>query len=83
MKDDKHSHLVLGLVILSSPCNRPFENQASYVVSPLLAEGHALREAVRLCAREEMKKVCFESDSAQLLKAINIGVCITEWFLIL
>ncbi|KAG2263965.1 hypothetical protein Bca4012_079855 [Brassica carinata] len=40
----------LGWVVLSSPCNIPHKNHLEFVASPLMAEGLALREAVRSCA---------------------------------
>ncbi|CAN6913437.1 unnamed protein product, partial [Brassica oleracea] len=40
----------LGWVVLSSPCNIPHKKHLEFVASPLMAEGLALREAVRSCA---------------------------------
>ncbi|CAN6878615.1 unnamed protein product [Brassica oleracea var. botrytis] len=40
----------LGWVVLSSPCDIPHKNHLEFVASPLMAEGLALREAVRSCA---------------------------------
>ncbi|KAL0700055.1 hypothetical protein Bca4012_056177 [Brassica carinata] len=45
-----------------------------------MAEGLALREAVRSCALEEMENVWFESDSVQLIKAINDRNCLPELY---
>ncbi|KAF3516682.1 hypothetical protein DY000_02062106 [Brassica cretica] len=38
----------LGWVVFSSPCFIPHKKHMDYVTSPLMAEGLALREAVRL-----------------------------------
>lgn len=43
----------------------------SYICSPLIAEGLALRDAVAACLALGLKEVKFESDSDQLIKAIN------------
>ncbi|KAF2586801.1 hypothetical protein F2Q70_00033842 [Brassica cretica] len=61
----------LGWVILSSPTNRSERKYQEFVASPLMAEALALREAVRTCNLNAMEAVSFESDSAQLIKAIN------------
>lgn len=61
----------LGWVILSSPTNRSERKYQEFVASPFMAEALALREAVRTCNLNAMEAVSFESDSAQLIKAIN------------
>ncbi|KAF3553949.1 hypothetical protein F2Q69_00015637 [Brassica cretica] len=43
----------------------------SFIPSPLVAEGLALRDAVAACQAQGRKAVRFESDSAQLIKFIN------------
>ncbi|KAG5408630.1 hypothetical protein IGI04_004949 [Brassica rapa subsp. trilocularis] len=68
----------LGWVILSTPCNSPFQKHQEFVASPLMAESLALREAVQSCVEKELKEVCFESDSAQLIKSIASGNGLSE-----
>ncbi|KAF2554325.1 hypothetical protein F2Q68_00037095 [Brassica cretica] len=70
----------LGWVVLSSPCNIPHKKHLEFVASPLMAEGLALRKAVRSCALDKMEIVSFESDSAQLIKAINKRNCVPELY---
>ena len=41
------------------------------IYSVIVAEGLALKEAVTTCRLQEIKEVRFESDSAQLISAIN------------
>lgn len=48
-----------------------FSSSEQSVQSPLSAEGLALREAVLHCKRMEIPNVCCESDSLQLIKAVN------------
>lgn len=43
----------------------------SFIPSPLVAEGLALRDAVAACQAQGRRSIRFESDSAQLIKAIN------------
>lgn len=45
-----------------------------------MAEGLAMLEAVKLGANEELRKICFESDSSQLISAINSGTCCPELY---
>lgn len=42
--------------------------------SPLVAEGLAMREAVKKCKELGIQQILFESDSAQLIKALNSPV---------
>ncbi|KAF3485512.1 hypothetical protein F2Q69_00056893, partial [Brassica cretica] len=70
----------LGWVVFSSPCNIPHKKHLEFVASPLMAEGLALREAVRSCALDKMEIVSFESDSAQLIKTINKRNCVPELY---
>ena len=43
----------------------------SFIASVLIAEGLALRDVVIACRDQGMKRVRFESDSIQLIQAIN------------
>ena len=45
---------------------------ASFTASVLIAEGMALREAILECRARGLKEVRFESDSVQLIRAINL-----------
>lgn len=47
-------------------------------MSPLMAEGLALREAVLSCQHMELRNLRFESDSAQLIKSLTTGDPIAE-----
>lgn len=49
------------------------KSSAAYVASSLQAEAMAMREAIFECRRLKMKKLRFESDSAQLIKYLNSG----------
>lgn len=70
----------LGWIILSTTGNRSFKKTTKCVASSLSAEGLALREAVRTCASLGLKKVSFESDSAQLIKAVKSETSTTELY---
>lgn len=70
----------LGWVIFSPEAQRPFSKRVNFVSSALVAEGLALLEAVRSGVSEERRMVAFESDSAQLIRAINSGEGISELY---
>lgn len=57
-----------------------FKSSVKYVYSPLLAEGPALREAIRTCIDLGLKSAAFESDSAQLIKTINLETPLSELY---
>ncbi|XP_056842856.1 uncharacterized protein LOC130507579 [Raphanus sativus] len=61
----------LGWVVLTPDGSRSFSSPRHSVLSPLVAEGLALREAVRTSASLGLKKVSFESDSSQLVQAMR------------
>ena len=70
----------LGWVILSNAGNSSFKKPVKRVATPLMAEGLALREAVRTCATLGVKAATFQSDSSQLIKAVTGGVMIIELY---
>lgn len=70
----------LGWVIFSPEAQRPFSKRVNFVSSALVAEGLALLKAVRSGVSEEHRMVAFESDSAQLIRAINSGEGISELY---
>lgn len=72
-----------GWVIMEMEGTQTFTATAKRVQSPLAAEGLALREAVRLCSGENLKMAAFESASAQLVKAINLGTPSKELYSII
>lgn len=63
----------LGWFLQSNSQNKTYKERVEFVSSPLMAEALALRIAVLTCRRLKMKRVCFESDSAQLIKIVNSG----------
>ncbi|KAL0884927.1 hypothetical protein Bca101_008909 [Brassica carinata] len=66
------SHIAgLGWTIKSTGQQRKESRGVSFVASSLIAEGLALRDAMDACRSMGLKEVRFESDSAQLIKAIN------------
>ena len=73
----------LGWVIHSPSGIRTFKCSTSQVTSAPMAEALALLEAVKAGTREELKVVCFEADSSQLIDALNSGSCIPELYGIL
>lgn len=54
--------------------------RVSFVASALMAEGLALLEAVRAGQRDEVRTGVFESDSAQLIKALNSGSSLPDLY---
>ncbi|XP_048634185.1 uncharacterized protein LOC125608233 [Brassica napus] len=70
----------LGCFVISPSESHSFSKGVSHVTSALMAEGLAMLEAVKLGAKEELRKICFESDSSQLISAINSGTCCPELY---
>lgn len=70
----------LGWVIISASGHREFHKQVACAASPLLAEGLAMLEAIQTGAREGLTSVVFESDSTQLVKAVNAKACNPELY---
>ncbi|CAH8306229.1 unnamed protein product [Eruca vesicaria subsp. sativa] len=68
----------LGWVTFSTDGIVTANKRVSFVSSALMAEGLALLEAVRAGHRDGLLSVVFESDSVQLIKAINSGVILRE-----
>ncbi|CAF1789726.1 unnamed protein product, partial [Brassica napus] len=50
---------------------RDFSSSTNFVMSPLMAEGLAMREAIRKSKELGIRRVRCESDSSQLIKALN------------
>ena len=67
-------------MIFPLEAQRPFSKRVNFVSSALVAEGLALLKAVRSGVSEEHRMVAFESDSAQLIRAINSGEGISELY---
>ncbi|KAL0843027.1 hypothetical protein Bca101_016272 [Brassica carinata] len=61
----------LGWATFSNDGIETANKRVSFVASALMAEGLALLEAVRTGHRDGLQSVVFESDSAQIIKAIN------------
>ncbi|KAG5382821.1 hypothetical protein IGI04_034291 [Brassica rapa subsp. trilocularis] len=68
----------LGWTITDDDRTRSFSTATPFVVSPLIVEGLALREAVWSCQRLGYTNVCCESDSTRLIQAVNSGSTATE-----
>ncbi|KAF3527826.1 hypothetical protein DY000_02037319 [Brassica cretica] len=73
----------LGWTILESRQNKDFQLSMDFGASSLMAEALAhealaLREELLSCRRLELKLVRFESDSAQLIKAITSKIGFSE-----
>ncbi|KAL0701808.1 hypothetical protein Bca4012_057930 [Brassica carinata] len=68
----------LGWTLLSTPQNQEFQERRQYVASLLMAESLAMREAIRICRRLDLKALRFESDSVQLINCINTETVIAE-----
>ena len=61
----------LGWWVLEGEQSSKGQRGVCFVASALIAKEMALREAVSACRRSGIKEVRIESDSAQLIKAIN------------
>ncbi|XP_009117702.1 uncharacterized protein LOC103842791 [Brassica rapa] len=61
----------LGWIIKKADCTQSFHNISSFVASPLMAEGLAMRYAIRKCKELGIRRFRCESDSTQLIKALN------------
>ncbi|CAF2322045.1 unnamed protein product [Brassica napus] len=51
--------------------NQRFSSSTNFVMSPLMAEGLAMREAIRKSKELGIRRLRCESDSSQLIKALN------------
>ncbi|CAN7036759.1 unnamed protein product, partial [Brassica oleracea var. botrytis] len=51
--------------------NHRFSSSADFVMSPLMAEGLAMREAIKKSKELGIRQLRCESDSSQLIKALN------------
>lgn len=63
----------LGWTIKSQAGMREFSKPTFFVRSALVAEGLALREEIWKCKEQGIKRLRCESDSSQLIKALNSG----------
>ncbi|XP_048620925.1 uncharacterized protein LOC125591218 [Brassica napus] len=70
----------LGWAIFTAEGIQQHREVSSFVHSPLLAEGMAMRKAVSSCSALEIRTVRFESDSVQLIKALNSGKAVLELY---
>ena len=78
--DRQQEKVGLGWAIFSADGIQNHRKVSSFVHSPLLAEGMAMREAVSSCSTLENRTVRFESDSVQLIKALNSGNFVLELY---
>ncbi|CAN6866626.1 unnamed protein product [Brassica oleracea var. botrytis] len=51
--------------------NQRFSSSTNFVMSPFMAEGLAMREAIRKSKELGIRRLRCESDSSQLIKALN------------
>lgn len=65
----------LGWVIHLPTDMKLFKSNEDHVSSPLMAEALALLAAVKEGAQEELKRVAFESDSTELIRAVTSNAC--------
>ena len=68
----------LGHLITFQQEQWPQASTAPFVASPLVAEALALRAAINNCKELGIQKIQCESDSSQLIKAINDGNAVAE-----
>ncbi|KAL0823042.1 hypothetical protein Bca101_046719 [Brassica carinata] len=68
------SNLNAGLswIVMNAEQRTIGKRRTSFTASVLIAEGMALREAILECRARCLKEVRFESDSVQLIRAINL-----------
>lgn len=68
----------LGWTILNQTQTSSFQLCYQCVRSPLMAEAQALREALLKCKEMEVRELKVESDSLQLVKAVNGKEAVAE-----
>ncbi|KAF2536234.1 hypothetical protein F2Q68_00023219 [Brassica cretica] len=61
----------LGWTIKNSRETQRFSSSTDFVMSPLMAEGFAMREAIKKSKELGIRQLRCESDSSQLIKALN------------
>lgn len=61
----------LGWAIKTSRDTQRFSSSTSFVTSPLMAEGLAMREAIKKSKELGIRRLRCESDSSQLIKILN------------
>ncbi|KAF3597800.1 hypothetical protein DY000_02020231 [Brassica cretica] len=61
----------IGWIIKQAECTQSFQNTSSFVTSQLMAEGLAMRDTIRKCKELGIRRFRCESDSTQLIKALN------------
>lgn len=70
----------LGWVVTCDKKLMKFSGVEPFVSSPLIAEGTALREALRKCKEMNLRRIRCEADSQQLIKFINKGQPLPELY---
>ncbi|KAF3517414.1 hypothetical protein DY000_02063843 [Brassica cretica] len=61
----------LGWSVKNTGRNSGFQATAELVASPLVAEGLAMKNAVKTCKELGLRQIRYKSDSTQLIKALN------------
>ena len=69
----RHQGLLAGLgwTIKNSRETQRFSSSTDFVMSPLMAEGLAMGEAIKKSKELGIRQLRCESDSSQLIKALN------------
>ncbi|XP_048626877.1 uncharacterized protein LOC125594926 [Brassica napus] len=62
----------LGWSVKNTGRNSGFQATAELLAPPLVAEGLAMRDAVKMCKELGLRHIRYESDSSQLMKALNL-----------
>ena len=70
----------VGCFRIAPSGTRSISSCIPFVASTIMAEGLALLEAVKMGICDNLKAIRFESDSSQLIKAVNSGDCIPELY---
>ncbi|KAL0665007.1 hypothetical protein Bca4012_101845 [Brassica carinata] len=61
----------LGWSVKNTGRNSGFQATTELVASPLVAEGLAIKNAVKTCKELGLRQIRYKSDSTQLIKALN------------
>nr|VDD59881.1 unnamed protein product [Brassica oleracea] len=77
---ENSTHTGLGWTIIRDNNPMLFSRVEPHVSSPLMAEGIAMREAIRKCKEMGLRKIRCEADSKQLITYINNKAPVPEFY---